>query len=142
MAHAVAVGVAHVLIRNHGAIQSRIWTAPVVQNLYLRDASCRAPNAGTDETGQGDCHEGLWSILPGRQGRRGLLRALDAVAVAGTAVRQHAVQRSASRRTADVAKLAQSALEAARGDRRGRAQAGSARAAIPPDAGRPRVRAH
>src|SRR5262245_21433211 len=85
--------------------------------------------------------ERLRSVLPGRQGRRSLRRALDAACAARIIVRQHAFQRSSPRRSADVAKLAQPAIEAARADWGGRAQARAARAAISPHPGGAGIRA-
>src|SRR5262245_48431034 len=60
--------------------------------------------------------ERLRSVLPGRQGRRSLRRALDAACAARIVVRQHAFQRSSPRRATDVTELAQPAIEAARTD--------------------------
>src|SRR5262245_60604689 len=85
--------------------------------------------------------ERLRSVLPGRQGRRSLRRALDAARAARIAVRQHAFQRSSPRRSADVAQLAQPEIETARADWSGRAQARAAGAAISPHPGGARIRA-
>src|SRR4051812_41392413 len=54
----------------------------------------------------------LWSVLPGGQGRRSLCRALDATGAPRIAMREHALQRSASRRAADVTHVAEPAAEA------------------------------
>src|SRR3954468_11786430 len=54
----------------------------------------------------------IWSVLPRGQGRRSLCRALDATGAPRIAVREHALQRSASRRATDVPHVAEPAAEA------------------------------
>src|SRR5215831_13400223 len=114
--------------------------------------SCRSPEFGLAgerppfilSARQSPMEEGderLRSVLPGRQGRRSLCRALDAACAARIIVRQHAFQRSSPRRAADVAKLAQPAIKAARTDWGGRAQARAARPAISPHPGGAGIRA-
>src|SRR5262249_3637353 len=111
--------------------EARIWTCGRAAHIYFERSS--------EPDGEGD--ERLRSVLPGRQGRRSLRRALDAACAARIAVRQHAFQRSSPRRSADVAKLAQPAIEAARADWGGRAQARAARTAISPHPGGAGLRA-
>src|SRR5215475_8421758 len=65
---------------------------------------------------QGDCSEELQSILPCRQGRRTVLRALDGADRARSGGRRTTLLRPAARRSFGFADPAVAAAEAARGE--------------------------
>src|SRR6478735_3754148 len=113
------------------------WRASAESGLVDAYSTCYRSSPGRSATAaQRGIDARVWSVLPGGQGRRSLCRALDATGAARIAMREHALQRFASRRAVDVTHVAEPATEATGGDQCRHAQERPEGAGISSDASR------